>query len=328
MIYTSVIVPTYKRIEQTLQTIELLLSSSGRGKMFELEIIVSDGTPDSSLKNAVNNKFADRVIYTQPSSSGIAKSKNQGAKSASHEILIFCDSDMEVEPDTITKTLESLKNNTTAAAVGGTVMWKGGPKNGTYDKPRAEDRMIHKQDTTYIEALYSRYIATYKKVFFEVGGYDETVFNMRGEGSDLSIRYWRSGYTLTFDDKIHVHHVFEVEGGIIRNVPHPEYGIGKDMLLLAYKYDIFGDEYKNFNKTVAANFKEFGEDGYSRIIRAIGEYFDFIVKMKPIIQEQKKYFKPKYDFKFLEVFSNKNLIDECILQSEKKLLPIREKIFI
>ena len=76
---------------------------------------------------------------------------------------------------------------------------------------------------------------------------------MRGEGSDLSIRYWRAGYPLAYDSSIIVHHVFDTEGGIIRGVPHPEWGIAKDLLLLAYKYDL-SSENKNFINAVKANF--------------------------------------------------------------------------
>lgn len=327
MITISIIIPCYNRIEQTLKTINLVLSSKGINHESQLETIVVDSSPDNQLEKAVKEKFGAKIIYTRPKKPGIATNKNQGARIASSPILIFCDSDMEVEPETILNTLTALKKHKDAAAIGGQVVWRGGEKGGALDRPRKEQRMLTVGETTYVEAIYSRYIATYKKIFWRVGGYDEEVFNMRGEGSDLSVRYWRAGYPLVYDQSIVVHHVREVEGGIIRGVPHPEWGIAKDLLILAYKYDILDDQYKNFINTVAADFGKFGRDGYYRIIQGIGKHLDFITQVKPIIDAEKKQMKALYDFKFLEIFSEKILFEDCVNKAENRLLKIREKIF-
>ncbi len=156
--------------------------------------------------------------------------------------------------------IEGIKKQQTAGVVTGQIIWRSGLKDGQLDRPRPEDRMTTIEGTTYVEAIYSRYIATYRQVFWELGGYDEEVFNMRGEGSDLSIRYWRAGYPLVYEESIKVYHVHETEGGIIRGVSHPEWGIAKDLLLLAYKYDI-DDKSKNFIDTVAVNFEKIWQRG-------------------------------------------------------------------
>lgn len=327
MIKISVIVPCYNRIEQTLKTISLILSSKGINHEFQLETIVVDSSPDNQLEKAVKDKFGAKIIYTRPKKPGIATNKNQGARIASSPILIFCDSDMEVEPETILNTLTALKKHEKAVAIGGQVVWRGGEKDGTLDRPRKEQQMVTVDKTTYVEAIYSRYIATYKQVFWEVGGYDEEVFNMRGEGSDLSIRYWRAGFPLVYDSSIIVHHVHEVEGGIIRNVPHPEWAIAKDLLILVYKYDIFDDQYKNFINTVAADFGKFGQDGYYRIIQGIGKHLDFIAQVKPVLDAKKKQMKALYDFKFLEIFSQKELFKKCLNEIENRLSKIRIGVF-
>jgi len=318
MVNVSIILPCYNRIDQTIQTINLILNSQGLDKEFSLEIIVSDSSPDNNLELTAKEKFGNKIKYIKPKRPGIAANKNIGAKLASYSIIIFCDSDMEVEPNTIINTINYLKNNKKAAAVGGQVIWKNGEKNDTLDRPRKEDRMLTIDNTTYIEALYSRYFATYKKVFFKVGGYDEEVFNMRGEGSDLSIRYWRAGFPLAYDSSIIVHHVFDTEGGIIRGVPHPEWGIAKDLLLLAYKYDLSSND-KNFINTVKSNFEKYPDDGYFQIIEGIKNNLQFIIDKKPIIDEQKKNMKARYDFKFLEIFSDKNLFEKCINEASIKV---------
>jgi len=133
----------------------------------------------------------------------------------------------------------------------------------------------------------------------------------------------RAGYPLAYDEKIIVHHVFDTEGGIIRGVPHPEWGIAKDLLLLAYKYDLSSDD-KNFINAVKTNFEKFPEDGYFQIIEGIKNNLQFIIDKKPIIDEQKKNMKAKYNFKFLEIFSNKELFEKCISEAKYLLKNLRD----
>lgn len=324
----SVIIPTFKRVEQTVKTIQLLLASDGVGKEFDLEIIVSDSTPDESLHTAVSTRFGPNLIYVRPEKAGIAANKNAGVKAARHQILIFCDSDMEVEKHTVQNALDSLKQHETAAMVGGRVVWRGGPHEGEVDRPRPEDRMKLVGTTRYTEALYSRFIATYKDVFTAVGGYDEIIFNMRGEGSDLSARYWRAGYPLVFEESIVVHHVHEAPDSAALRVAHPEWGIAKDLLLLGYKYKMFEDDYPAFAQTVAMNFTPLGSQGTYRMLQGIGLNYDLIVAMKPALDAFRAHDAPAYDFKFLEVFSKAKLFEACVGASKQKLSGARAATFV
>src|SRR3989344_9062923 len=116
----SVVVPAYKRVDQTLDTIRLLFESKGIAES-ELEVIVSDSTPENELGLALRKEFNGKVIYTRPQLPGIASNKNQGARLAQGRVIVFCDSDMEVEKDTLLNTINTLKTHEEAAAVGGRV---------------------------------------------------------------------------------------------------------------------------------------------------------------------------------------------------------------
>jgi glycosyltransferase involved in cell wall biosynthesis len=297
------------------------------GSTFDLELILADSTPDDSLKDALAAKFGQKVTYVKPEKSGIAANKNAGARAAHHPILIFSDSDIEPAPSAFQEAINALQLHPTAAAVGGTVLWRGGPKDGQKDRPRIEDRLIVKENTTYTEALYSRFLATYKDVFWGVGGYDEDVFNMRGEGSDLSCRYWRAGYPLAFCEAIVVHHVHDVPDAAAVRVNHPEWGIAKDLLLLGYKYDMFNDGFKNFPATVDINFSPLGAEGYYRMLQGIGRHYDELLAAKPLLDAYRAKDKPAYDFKFLEVFSNPGMFQTCVEDAASRLAPARSSVF-
>lgn len=325
MIKVSVIIPSFKRVDQTIRTISLIKSSKINNNI-SLEIIVSDSTSDDSLKNAIRQKFEKQIAYTKPIKKGISTNKNQGAKIASGDILIFCDSDIEVEPDTIAKTIKYLKENEYAAATGGRVIWKGGDRDGKNDRLREEDRLYEFKGFKAIEALYSRYVATYKDVFWKVGGYDEAVFNMRGEGSDLSIRYWRAGYPLFYNPETIVYHIHDAPDSIALRIENPERGVAKDLMLLAYKYDMLDGNYMNFQKTIKANFGHLGEGAYAKISQTIENEED-LATLRVEIDRQRESMSNLYDFKFLEVFSDLKLLGECLDTASERLKETRLKIF-
>lgn len=323
----SVIVPSFKRVEQTLITLELLLMSHGWGKDFVAELIVADCTPNDSLKQAIEKKFGSRVIYTRPMRAGIATNKNQGAKVATGKILIFCDSDIEVEPETISNTVAGLQRHAAAGMIGGTVVWKGGERHGLVDRPEDTDRTHRKEGTTFIEVLYSRFVGTYSDVFWQVGGYDENVFNMRGEGSDLSTRYWRSGFPLVHEEAVTVHHVFDAPDSVAIRVEHPEWDIARDFFLLAKKYQMEVSEASHFSQTIERYYDSFGNTRYSRLLEGIMRHHESIDEAEPFVKEFIDKDKPLFDFKFLEVFSDSTKLKDCVITAPNRLQPIRSTIF-
>jgi hypothetical protein len=187
--------------------------------------------------------------------------------------------------------------------------------------------MLVKENTTLTEAIYSRFLVTYKDLFWAVGGYDEEVFNMRGEGSDLSIRYWRAGYPLAHEEKAVVHHVYDAPDAAALRVDHPEWGIAKDLLMLGYKYNMLDDGFKNFMATVDINFSPLGSEGFYRLLQGIGRHYKEIVAAKPAIDVFRAKDKPAYDFKFLEVFSDGELLDACLSEAPARLAQARKAAF-
>ncbi len=278
----SIIVPCYKRVEQTISTISLLLKSNGWGVNFEAEVIVTDCTENDSLKNAVKKEFGELVGYYRPKKQGVSANKNKGAEVAKNPILLFVDSDMEVEPNTINSCIDYLKKHPFVASITTNIIWRGGPNDGTFDRPKKEDRFLNCKETEFVEFIYSRFKMTYKKVFDLVGGYDEKVFNMRGEGSDLSTRYWRAGFPLAFNRDSAVHHREDAPDSVAIRVKHPEWGVAKDYLLLGYKYGNFEVENCDyFASTVAKNMTAYdSQKSHFRILQGIAKYYDLIASSK------------------------------------------------
>ncbi len=325
MVPVSVIIPAYKRVDQTIRTIELVRASDGMGSIYDIELIVSDATPDDSLKKAIDAACGQSVRYTKPERPGIAANKNHAAKAATHPILIFCDSDMEVEPGTIRAAVGALKTHETAAAAGGRVVWRGGPQDGQNDRPRPEDRLQTVGSTTYTEAIYSRFMITYADVFWEVGGYDEAVFTMRGEGSDLSIRYWRQGYPLVYDASIVTHHVYDAPDAAAVRTDHTNEGIARDLMLLMHKYGMTGGDYSNFNRTIKANFGDHADVHFLTTFPGVQQALE---QANASIAAFRQNEKPRFDFTCVEVFSDQQMFTRCINDAGERLKQVRGKVFV
>ena len=322
----SIVIPCFKRVSQTKKTLELLLASDGLNDDFSLELIVADSSPDNSLCEMLQS-FSYPIKYVRPEKVGIAANKNQGAKLSKNELLIFCDSDMEVEPTTLVTAINCLKERSKTAMLTGQVVWKKEGVNGQLDRPRKEDRMEKVSQEEYLEAIYSRFLITYKSIFWQVGGYDEELFNMRGEGSDLSIRYWRSGFPLGYNPKIKVHHVHDAEIAVTRNIDFPERGIIRDLIQLGYKYGLKRAESINFAKTLVWLKDQFGDKDKYIIIENIVSLLPYFWENQEKIEKSGKNIPSVYDFKFLDVFTKKELFLDCLNQAEERLKPARDKAF-
>ena len=323
----SIIVPTFKRVEQTRNTLSLLCQSNGWNSQFFPEVILADSTEDQSIKNLASEFNNPTPVYVAPVVPGIATNKNLGAKTAQNELLIFCDSDMEVESDTLINTLIYLKEHNNSAMVTGQVIWKGGERDGQLDRPRKEDRMEKIDETIFVEAIYSRYMATYKSLFWRVGGYDEKLFNMRGEGSDLSIRYWRSGLPLSYDEKIKVHHVHDAQSSATRSIENPERGIIRDLILLGFKYQISRLDSPNFAKTLNWLTDQFGYRDKYIVIESMIALLPYFWENKERMEKSRQGVPNAYDFKFLDVFTKRELFLECIKQASERIREARVKVF-
>lgn len=323
----AIIIPSYRREEQTSITLKKLYGSRGWNDIFVPQVIVTDASVSPKLKEIVASFDNPKPLYVCPDNDGIARNKNFGAKHATSEIIYFCDSDMEVESDTILNSLIYLKDNVMLSMVGGEVIWKGGEQNGKLDRPREEDRIVEYENVSYVEALYSRFIATYRSIFWSVGGFNEDIFNMRGEGSDLSIRFWRSGYPLGFSKKIKVHHVYDAGEAVTRKVNHPEYGIIRDLIQLSYIYGISKNDSPNFANTLGWLSEEFGEFDKYVILEAVVNLLPQLWENKEKLIASKKNIRTIYDFKFLDVFTNRKLFLECIESANTRIKQSFEKAF-
>lgn len=93
----SVIIPYYRTHATTLgMTLAMLERQTYPRDMFEV-IIVDDGS-DPPLERPIDTALDVKVVRQERRGFGLARARNNGARDAAHDILLFLDSDMLTEP--------------------------------------------------------------------------------------------------------------------------------------------------------------------------------------------------------------------------------------
>lgn len=97
----SFVVPTFRRPDALRSTLNALLRLDYPPGEYEV-VVVDDGSGDDTASLVRSLAEADsRIRYHGQANSGVATARNNGARAATGELLIFLDDDMLVAPDHI-----------------------------------------------------------------------------------------------------------------------------------------------------------------------------------------------------------------------------------
>lgn len=321
MIKATVVIATYKRPKETADCLELLQKSQFLGEKFILEVIVVDSSPDDLTKKAINNyneKF--NLIYIKLRKKTLpGEARNIAIKNAQNELIIILDSDIEVAPETIWQMIEYLKTHPNIARMTGKSIFVSGDKKGQVDRPTKWDRTYSFEGTDFIEGIYGRYEAFYKTPFLAIGGYD-LIFGAFGEGTDISIRFWRAGLPLGIDENIVAYHNTEAPESLRRADVDRMTTMYRSLFLVAYKYDVGDTEQSlNFIKSHQERQAAYGDTIEFHAIVSVARSIEwFKDNYKKIIKSKNK-IPQEFNFKPFDIFTNQNLLNQCLENAQAKI---------
>jgi len=329
MIKVSAIIPTYKRPQETARCLKLLGESQFLNERFYLETVVVDSSPDDLTWQAIkplvkdlNLNYSHLKKQTPP-----GQARNLAVEKATSELIISVDSDIEFQKETLWRIINFFKNHPTIARMTGKSIFLSGGKQGQTDRPTKWDRMFKENDTTFIEGIYGRYEAFYKSAFQKIGGYDP-IFEFSGEGTDISVRFWRAGFPLGFGKDIIAYHNAEAPESLRRHDPIRMARMYRALFLVAYKYDLQDPEFSpNFIKTFEERQTAYGQATEFHAIISAAHSIDWFKKNYQEIVESKKKIPHDFDFKPFDIFTDKKLLDVCLSQAKEKIVPYYKRIF-
>ena len=198
----SIVIPTYKEEKLIGQTLSRLKA----GLTLPYEIIVADDkSPDDTAQIA--EKFADIVLHPAVKHGTIAENRNEGARAARGDILVFMDTDTRVlDPNAFfTRALETLESQPDIVAVTGAMRVL--PEMET----RA-DRIMYmifnliimvKNNLLHMGEAQGKFQMIKRSAFEKISGYREDLVTR--EDADIFHRLAKIGKTV-YDPKLLVYH--------------------------------------------------------------------------------------------------------------------------
>lgn len=167
--------------------------------------MVDDASTDDSRE--ICEGFGVKVVALERQS-GPGGARNEGAKHAAGEILLFIDSDVVVTENTLGQFADIFKNDPDISAV-----------FGSYDdSPRADDfisqyrnllhHFVHQRSGTEANTFWAGCGAVRRSVFTELGGFDAERFPLPSiEDIELGYRMRQKGYGIMLAKDIQVKHL-------------------------------------------------------------------------------------------------------------------------
>ncbi len=202
----SVIIPTYNRAEMVCRCVQSVIDAGGDGVEV---IVVDDCSPDDTGK-MITAEFGGGVRYTRNEKNSFqAVSRNNGAKLATGDYLFFLDDDNVVDKNIFSEIAKAFDENPKLGLVAPMAIhmrpgksnaiwslgsdfnrWTSQPKDNCPNLPIAE---LPAEPKSYPTSYYPNGFVVPRKVFDEVGGFDEKYAQIFEE-SDFGWKIREAGY--------------------------------------------------------------------------------------------------------------------------------------
>jgi glycosyltransferase involved in cell wall biosynthesis len=167
-------------------------------------IVVADGDTDGSCQ--VGEEYGVKVLRNSKPQ-GPAQARNLGAQDAQGDILLFLDADVVIHPDTMRQIEATFRNDPQLTAL-----------FGSYDDEPSEDNFlsqyknlfhhyVHQISREEASTFWSGCGAIRRKVFLELGGFNEAYRKPCIEDIELGYRMKQAGYRIRLSKELQVKHL-------------------------------------------------------------------------------------------------------------------------
>lgn len=215
--HISVVVTNYKKLDLLLRNMQSLRSSCPN-----CEIIVVNGEASRRDEKIIKEKFSDVIYIAFSKNIGFAKLVNAGLKRAKGDFLMVLNSDILIEPDTLTTLVGYLKKHPGVGLVGPKIYSPDGSlatsprrfysfpltvlaRRTTFGKTPWGRRILARhlmQDfdhdqTTSVDWILGEAMMTSRKHLRRVGLMDERFF-LYFEDVDWCFRFWKAGLKVVY----------------------------------------------------------------------------------------------------------------------------------
>jgi len=239
----SIIIPCYNSGE----TIDKCLESITKQKYDDYEVItvVDKKSSDNTLQicRAWKKSFKNKLKIVEVEHCGVARKRNYASKIAKGDVLLFLDSDAELEDENYLKLLAYLFTATNADVITGVPVT---PKEASLIEwvlSQEYEQRFYDVGDCYIDCAATTCMAVKKKVLEKVR-FDESISTKQALGEDFAFSFnlIKKGCKIFHTNELKVYHYFysNFKKYLIEQMRHAEYRV-----MLARKHGKVTDKYTN-----------------------------------------------------------------------------------
>ncbi len=214
----SFVVPTFRRPDALRSTLDALLRVDYPPSSYEV-VVVDDGSGDSTPELVRGLAESDsRIRYHPQPNSGVATARNNGARAASGDLLIFLDDDMLVEPEHIRAHL-AVRELYGDCLVNGHWTFSDATRRALEQTPFGRYRMVLEDDIrarfakidigqgrSEVSSVTAANLGVSAQAFAALGGFDERFPYAGYEDQEFSYRAREAGHRFIYDPAIRLGH--------------------------------------------------------------------------------------------------------------------------
>ena len=199
---TSVIIPAYNSEKTIGQCLEALSNQTAGRLDYEI-IVVDDGSTDRTAEIA--GKYTGIKLLKQ-GNAGPAAARNNGAKAAQGDIILFTDADCVPDPDWINQMLLPFEKEQDLCGAKGIYKTRQKELAARFVQIEYQDKYDLLRKSKYIDFI-DTYSAGFKRdVFLRFQGYDTSFPVACAEDVELSFRMSNAGLKMVFNPQAVVYH--------------------------------------------------------------------------------------------------------------------------
>jgi len=304
----SIIIPVYNQIHYTYACLVSILENT---ESFDYEIIIADDVSTDATKE-IDKFVSGLVIARNESNQGFLKNCNNAAKKARGEYIFFLNNDTTVQKDWLPPLIRLLESDKSIGMVGskliypdgrlqeaGGIIWSDGSgwNYGRCDDPNKPE-YNYVRDVDYISGAA---IMLSRKLWEEIGGFDERYAPAYCEDSDLAFEVRKRGLRVVYQPLSVVTHFEGVSNGTdVNGTGLKRYQVENNKKLQEKWSEEFKNQYDNVGVPNAFRARERSRG--KKVILFVDHYvptFDKDAGSKTTFQYIKMFIERGYVVKFL-----------------------------
>lgn len=213
----SFVIPAYQAVGSLAATVESVRAAAPEGSEV---VIVDDGSSDDTP--ALAARLADRLVL-RPCQGGAARARNDGARVARGDVLVFVDSDVTVTSQAVEGLLAAVRGGADAAFGAYEALPPERIRNAATTYKNLVHHWTHVQAAGAASTFWSGFGAVKRDAFWSVGGFD-TASTTGADVEDIHLGYrlTAAGRSIVLDPSLQVthHKAYTVRGVVVSDVVH------------------------------------------------------------------------------------------------------------